>query len=236
MHRSLPTLLVYLATAAVAHAHDARTVSVGLDVDAARTTVRYALHPTELIALVPDCDRDDDGLLTRAEFEAVVPRLARAIEAGLVLEVDSGRLRGTLAGALFPPARAVALGDAEVRLGVILDYPPTPAGLTLRSRVLAADTATQEVVELPDGGAAVLHGPDDTARYQAPRSALAQGVEFIRQGVIHILIGWDHLAFLLALLVVAPTLRAVALTVTAFTVAHSVTLALAALGLLSRPR
>jgi hypothetical protein len=55
---------------------------------------------------------------------------------------------------------------------------------------------------------------------------------YLRLGVEHILSGWDHLAFLLLLIVVASRLREVALLVTGFTVGHSVTLAAAALGVL----
>lgn len=49
-------------------------------------------------------------------------------------------------------------------------------------------------------------------------------------GVEHILIGWDHLAFLLALILGCGRLRRLLAVVTAFTVAHSVTLALGATG------
>ncbi len=59
-----------------------------------------------------------------------------------------------------------------------------------------------------------------------------QGTSFLGYlglGGAHILSGWDHLAFVLALLLLAGTLREVAFLVTAFTLAHSVTLALAAL-------
>lgn len=53
---------------------------------------------------------------------------------------------------------------------------------------------------------------------------------YVVLGVEHILTGWDHLAFVLALLLLAWSLREVAVLVTAFTVAHSVTLGLATLG------
>lgn len=53
---------------------------------------------------------------------------------------------------------------------------------------------------------------------------------YLRLGTEHILTGWDHLAFLLLLIVVARGLRDVAVLVTGFTVGHSVTLAAAALG------
>jgi hypothetical protein len=53
---------------------------------------------------------------------------------------------------------------------------------------------------------------------------------YLMLGVEHILTGWDHLAFVLALLILAGTLGEVAALVTSFTVAHSVTLGLATLG------
>jgi hydrogenase/urease accessory protein HupE len=58
---------------------------------------------------------------------------------------------------------------------------------------------------------------------------------FIPSGVHHILIGPDHLLFLVGLLLLGGTLRQLALVVTAFTLAHSVTLSLAALNVLSPP-
>ncbi len=53
-------------------------------------------------------------------------------------------------------------------------------------------------------------------------------------GVEHILSGYDHLAFVLALVLLARTLSEVAWLASAFTLAHSITLAIAALGL-ARP-
>lgn len=54
--------------------------------------------------------------------------------------------------------------------------------------------------------------------------------EYLRLGAEHILSGWDHLAFLFLLIVIARRLREVTLLVTGFTVGHSITLAAAALG------
>ena len=54
--------------------------------------------------------------------------------------------------------------------------------------------------------------------------------DYLRLGVEHILTGWDHLAFLFLLIVIAGRLRDVVLLVTGFTVGHSITLAAAALG------
>ncbi len=59
--------------------------------------------------------------------------------------------------------------------------------------------------------------------------------KFVPEGVHHILIGPDHILFLVGLLLMGGTLRQLALVVTAFTLAHSVTLSLAALNLLNPP-
>ena len=60
--------------------------------------------------------------------------------------------------------------------------------------------------------------------------------EFLKWGMHHILIGWDHIAFLLALLIGAQKMGEMVRVVTSFTVAHSVTLLLAALDVLRFPQ
>lgn len=54
-------------------------------------------------------------------------------------------------------------------------------------------------------------------------------------GTIHILEGYDHLLFVLALLLIVPNLWILFKTITAFTVAHSISLALATLGVVNMP-
>jgi hydrogenase/urease accessory protein HupE len=56
---------------------------------------------------------------------------------------------------------------------------------------------------------------------------------FLLLGIEHIFTGYDHLAFLLALLLTGGSLRANAKIITSFTVAHSLTLALATLGVVN---
>jgi hydrogenase/urease accessory protein HupE len=57
-------------------------------------------------------------------------------------------------------------------------------------------------------------------------------VTFVRAGVHHILVGPDHILFLLGLMLLGGTMWRLATIVTAFTLGHSVTLSLAALGIL----
>jgi hydrogenase/urease accessory protein HupE len=70
---------------------------------------------------------------------------------------------------------------------------------------------------------------------QAVPSAGEVAATYLRLGVEHILFGFDHLLFVLALVILVRDWRRVAVTVTAFTIAHSVTLAAATLGFVNVP-
>jgi hydrogenase/urease accessory protein HupE len=59
--------------------------------------------------------------------------------------------------------------------------------------------------------------------------------KFVPAGAHHILMGPDHLLFLIGLLLLGSTMRQLLLVVTAFTIAHSITLSLAALGMVMPP-
>jgi hydrogenase/urease accessory protein HupE len=58
---------------------------------------------------------------------------------------------------------------------------------------------------------------------------------FIPAGIHHILIGPDHLLFLVGLLLMGGSIRRLAMVVTAFTIAHSITLSMAALNIFTPP-
>lgn len=92
-------------------------------------------------------------------------------------------------------------------------------------------TATNAAVELPLPSDAA--GAGDAAQQSAGQTVSFWA--FLKLGVEHILTGYDHLLFLLGLLVACRRFKSMALVVTCFTLAHSLTLALAALDLVSLP-
>ena len=59
--------------------------------------------------------------------------------------------------------------------------------------------------------------------------------DYLTLGVRHILEGYDHLLFLMCLMLIAGTGRRILITITGFTIAHSITLALSALGVVRVP-
>ena len=58
---------------------------------------------------------------------------------------------------------------------------------------------------------------------------------YLKLGVEHLIFGIDHVCFVLLLVFLYPTLRQLLLIATSFTAAHSLTLALASLGVLTLP-
>lgn len=92
-------------------------------------------------------------------------------------------------------------------------------------------------VKMKDGTehAAILRSGN--ASFTVPMEATKWEVakSYTRIGMVHILEGYDHLLFLLALLLIVVGFRKLLWTITAFTVAHSITLALSTLGLVHVP-
>jgi hydrogenase/urease accessory protein HupE len=72
----------------------------------------------------------------------------------------------------------------------------------------------------------------EIAESQGP---LAVATVYLLHGVEHILFGFDHLLFVLALILIVRDWRVLVWTITAFTLAHSITLSLATLGVVHVP-
>jgi hydrogenase/urease accessory protein HupE len=123
-------------------------------------------------------------------------------------------------------ARWVCPVDASellVRPGFLDQFPP---GHTHLSRIEFSATEISQRVAQRD---------DPSFEVRRTRSAGREFWRFLRLGVEHIFTGYDHLAFLLGLLLLGGTVGQMVKIVTAFTVAHSITLALAALDVLAPP-
>jgi hydrogenase/urease accessory protein HupE len=105
-------------------------------------------------------------------------------------------------------------GLGRTRTDVLLRYTPEPGRSAQTFRLT------------PDAAAVVLPGV---------QSGWAVSGSYFTLGVDHILGGIDHLLFVFALLLLIPDRRRLVLAITAFTVAHSLTLAMAALGLIALP-
>ena len=118
------------------------------------------------------------------------------------------------------PAEIEALA---VRVSFLESFPSGHAHL---ARVtFGPGEVSQRVAQLDDPG----------FEARRTRGAAQEFRRFLLLGIQHIFTGYDHIAFLIGLLLLGGSLRELVKIVTAFTVAHSITLALAALSLLTPP-
>jgi hydrogenase/urease accessory protein HupE len=228
--QAITVALVTLAAAsAQAHAFGksfSDTKPMGADV-----SVFFDFDPDDLEeTLRAQLDDDHSGMIDVPEMEAHLPILAKLVEAGFVVERDGERCPSEiLAQKVNPEARMV-----RVRL---VYHCASEAPLTLRMPLLErlkdghVHLATLRLLSGMRAEALTRPHPEWSEVYNP--GVLAW--RFLVAGIGHILGGYDHLLFLLALLLVARTFRQILLIVTSFTLAHSVTLVLAGLDVVSLP-
>ena len=92
------------------------------------------------------------------------------------------------------------------------------AGKLLAERMISAESKDLTITLQPDSG-----------------SSSERFFRFLALGIEHIFTGYDHLAFLLAVLLTGGSLLSNARVITSFTIAHSLTLALATFGVITLP-
>ncbi|WP_299598688.1 HupE/UreJ family protein [uncultured Microbulbifer sp.] len=120
-----------------------------------------------------------------------------------------------------------------------ISHPQALIGSTIAIDGLA-NTMTDALVRISwlDGREQVIRLlPDRTRLIVEDKDGIVEvaGTYFVL-GIEHILLGIDHLLFVLALVVLVSGGRQLVVTITAFTLAHSITLALAVLGVVSVPQ
>jgi len=162
----------------------------------------------------------------------------RVTDVRLSLESDRsfGSYESALANFSAPRLKnSTELYWSQGLMDVILEYPIASANsqFAIRPRLERLGIQVQTVLKFitPDGTlrAFDLHG--DPGIVQLDPSWVQAAATFVRSGFLHILSGPDHLLFLLLLVAPFRRLLPLAAIVTAFTVAHSITLACAAFGL-----
>lgn len=117
--------------------------------------------------------------------------------------------------------------------------PPDMMGAVIRVEGLE-DSSVNVVVRIVRVDGEVTHAILDTRTPELRISEKVEEshsfVEYLMLGTEHLLTGWDHLSFVLGLLVLFGWHRRLIAAVTAFTIGHSLTLALSVFGILSVPQ
>jgi hypothetical protein len=221
----LATILVWLAPAPGA-AHPANVARARIAIEDRSVEIALSANLLEL-DLVLTLDRDLDGQVTAGELEA------RRAD---VTDYLRGKVGVSAAGRALPMELAAlgtgrsSDGRAVAEATLVFRSEHALRDLALRCEPLTelgADHTTLARIDDQNQSREFVFRPGVIYR-QAP-GALAQALEFLKLGVVHIVVGYDHVAFLLGLLLTGGSLLTIVKIVTAFTAAHSVTLSLAAL-------
>ena len=239
-----------LGTSPATQAHAQSTSFLVLDIrDDGPVPVRWDLSVHDLVWSV-FIDADYDGLATWREIEDARASIVNAALAQISVE------RGGVACALRVDDLAMT-HRAELdhlSLRMIADCPRT-GRLAIGGPLFMTGDVSQRVLISAHRGKETLAGAVSAAAttWNEPVqvSAWASFARFIGEGVWHVLIGYDHIAFVLLLLLpsvlrpvngkwegaagIGQVTRDIVMIVTAFTIAHSTTLALAVTGTVILP-
>ena len=247
--KRLVVLLLAMVLAAPAFAHKPSDAYLTVIRDEANLTGQWDIALRDL-DLALGLDANGDGEITWGEVRAKQDAIAALATQRLALSSGGKKCALRVAGlqvdthtdgayAVLPLAGNCAGPTVAIEYSLLFDLDPQHRGLInfveggeSRSVVFSVDHPRQVV-----GGEA--------------GGAMAQFAAYAHEGIWHIWLGFDHILFLLSLLLPAVLVRRegtwqaasdfkgsfwdVARIVTAFTVAHSITLTLAALGLVALP-
>ena len=188
-----------------------------------------------------DADRLAATKVFDAQRDSVDPRLVAA-SAVLIIGYVNAHVGVTgLDGSACAPGAAALVPDGD---GVIFRNTFSCRNVTgdivYRSTVLtASDPGARQVVLIGEGAnapQALLDASNTTVTLSAPAPSLFSTMQrYLVTGIEHIFLGYDHIAFLVAVVLWARRLIPVIKIVTAFTIAHSITLSLAALNVVVIP-
>jgi HupE / UreJ protein len=210
------------------HAHTTSTGLATLQAEGEQVAYRLTLSPAEVGESAAPLLRGAAGDTAAAQ------RVGALLQQHLVLAVDGRpcrvkrtRLQASVAGD--------ATGADRVTVSVDFNCASTPGTLQLRdtlSTPFGEHYRSIVSVARPDGTREerVLDREHAQSSFDFGRAAASSFTDFLRLGGEHILSGADHLLFLAALLMGSVGLRSLLITVTAFTAAHSLSLAAATLG------
>ena len=238
--------LALLAGPATLQAHNQDTSYVRVQLSDRQVIIRltYDLYTLQMIT---NLDEPGAGLITHAELQAATPILQQYLRDHVHLELNGTPTDfGTAAAPDWPaPGDTVAQDDWHTVDGLInftftnnVIEPPVSAALTFdifdqlgpAHQVLG----TFEYAGQPLAVTFTQSEPDYLFETGYVPSLAARLWVFLQLGLKHIFLGYDHLCFLLALIVVS-RFRELVKIVTAFTVAHTLTLILTATQIITLP-
>jgi hydrogenase/urease accessory protein HupE len=223
---------------AVAHDPGLSSLTIRQRANSLEATLTLAVKDA---AQVAELDEDHDGIVTQADFAQTRSQLETAVARQLLIAADdkvanAQSVRSQLDENNNVEVRlnfhVIGFSSLEIQSKIIASLPlghrqylqvQNSIGETLLEQLLSA-AADRATVEMQDANSSI-------GVFEATRSF----ANFLCLGVKHILTGYDHLLFLFGLLLVARGFFSSLGIITSFTIAHSITLAVATLHVVQIP-
>jgi hydrogenase/urease accessory protein HupE len=223
---------------AAAHDPGLSSLTIRLSTSSLQATLTMAVKDASQLA---ELDQNQDGTVTQVEFARGRRQLDTAVARQVVIAADGKvakdkSIRSRLDENNNVEVRLdfgpVVFSTLEIQSNLIASLPlghrqylqvQNLAGETVFDRLLSA-SVHRVTVQMPH-----------TSASMAPFETVRSFANFLSLGVKHILTGYDHLLFLLGLLIVARGFVSALTIITSFTIAHSITLTVATLHLVQIP-
>jgi hypothetical protein len=257
------SILLLGATSAFAHRLDEYLQATTFGIEGSRVEMKMRLTPgTQVFEnVLAAIDTDKNGDISEAEQKAYADLVRR----DLSLNIDRHPLELRLVSSAFPTLEEMKGGLGDIQLNFEADLPPgeTNRLLTFENAHFSGISVYLVNCLVPDNPKVHIITQErnhDQSHYQlaftqslavssqphmanapVPSTKLDQSGDaslfkaFFFQGIHHILTGYDHLLFITALVLAAATFWELIQVVTAFTIAHTLTLTLATLNLVHLP-
>jgi hydrogenase/urease accessory protein HupE len=237
-------ILWFISSPVIVQAHDPGLSALALQLRADSISADLSMAQGDVRLLVPSLETAADGKIAQEALDAALPRLGKIVEESLEVSWEDRRVR---------PSGIKIQADNSQAVHFLLNFPREMSShLSVRSALISrlsrghrqyvalrAENGELLTEGMLDAKNCTLEGVIPIVIASAPQVASVSKshsfTNFIILGVEHILTGYDHICFLLGLLIVGGNLKATLKIITAFTIAHSITLALTVLNILQIP-
>lgn len=234
-------------------AHPYSASYTDLKITEEQTEMTFIIDTQSIIELIADIDSNNDGKLEESELEAKGHHLEELIEETLALdkgvhemtpisdqmeliEKDNKQfLQFMFTYEGFSPGDTIIMTDGFYVNDAATNYinlVTAAYGNQTTEAVLQGNERSWTMLLAEEQ---VQQGEGDVSTSEPVHQTNSSWFSFFKLGMLHILTGYDHLLFLIALLLRKQTLKQYIGIVTAFTIAHSITLSLSVLDIVNLP-
>ncbi|KLT15583.1 hypothetical protein AA980_23070 [Neobacillus vireti] len=256
-------IMTFVSTIQIAEAHAYSASFTTLQLTNSETKMTYEIDEVSVIELAGG-DVNKNGMLEPEEFEAIKDKIVSILKENTSLKIDGQQQDWTKINeislnrkgdetqlrivVLFPAittSQSITFTDnlySNDKTANYVDLLKVNYGSQNSTAALSGSNRSWSMILSENDYGANNAGDkngtpmqDGQANKSAESHSASGWLSFMKLGINHILEGYDHILFLLSLLIARQSFKQIATVITAFTIAHSLTLTLTVLGIINIP-